>query len=92
MNVSCTRLVTGASDNQLRLWTLELGDESGTAEGKAVPNGEQKSGGAPDGAAAEGEEDVVAAYMGSVVRQGNGEFKVATWRFDVLQSFPVTGG
>lgn len=91
--------MTGASDNQLRLWALELGNESGTAEGKAVPNGQQKSGGAPDAgrerggaAAAEGEEDVVAAYMGSVVRQGNGELKVATWRLDVLQSFPVTGG
>lgn len=84
MNVSCTRLVTGASDNQLRLWALDIGDESGTAEGKEVPNGQQTSG----GAAAEGEEHLVAAYMGSVVRQGNGEFKLAIWHLGSLQSFP----
>lgn len=98
MNASCTRLVTGSSDNQLRLWALELDDESGAAEGKAVPNGQQKSGrssdadGERDGAAGEGGEDVVAVYMGSVVRQGNGECQEATWRLDVLQSFPVREG
>lgn len=72
VNASCTRLVTGASDNQLRVWELSTQEgKGGTAAAMAMAvdgeEGEEKSdsGGA--------EEDVVAVYMGSVARQGNGE-------------------
>lgn len=81
VNASCTRLVTGASDNQLRVWELSTQD---TQEGKGRGDGaaamavdgdeEEESGdGDADGDAEGAEEDVVAVYMGSVARQGNGE-------------------
>ncbi|CAM9221958.1 unnamed protein product [Choristocarpus tenellus] len=61
-------MVTGASDNQLRMWCLgeegdamEMDDDS---TGKGQGRGE-------DGEAAEKGEGIVAVYMGSVVRQGN---------------------
>lgn len=92
MNASCTRLVTGASDNQLRVWALD-GQQRGGRGGDAAATsmvvdgdeeGEEKSGGGVGGgsaAAAAGEEeedeDVVAVYMGSVLRQGNGEFAMS---------------
>ncbi|CAN0569767.1 unnamed protein product, partial [Ectocarpus sp. 12 AP-2014] len=68
VNASCTRLVTGASDNQLRVWALdsqEGGKNSVAAD--MVVDGEEEESGAGDGV----EEDVVAVYMGSVARQGN---------------------
>lgn len=87
VNASCTRLVTGASDNQLRVWSLgdqqkEGGGDDAAAEAMVVDGDdkeeEKKSGGGGGGsggaaAGVEEEEDVVAVYMGSVVRQGNGE-------------------
>lgn len=57
VNPSCTRMVTGGSDNQLRVWALDDDDVTGKI-----------------GAAGEGvTDDVIAVYMGSVARQGNGE-------------------
>lgn len=73
MNASCTRLVTGASDNQLRVWELSTQDtQDGRGNGAAamaVDGEEDEEGGGGGGA----EEDIVAVYMGSVARQGNGE-------------------
>lgn len=57
VNASCTRMVTGASDNQLRVWALEAKDDGEHGEGAA------------DGVDDDG---VIAVYMGSVARQGNG--------------------
>lgn len=66
MNPSCTRMVTGGSDNQLRVWAL---DDDGV--------------GGETGAAGEGvADDVIAVYMGSVTRQGNGrlgKLLLSTW-------------
>ena len=95
MNASCTRLVTGASDNQLRMWTLEPGDEAGEEEGAAAVGGRRSEGGASageggsdgDGASAL-EDDVIAVYMGSVVRQGNGERSSRRQRSTWSRSFP----
>lgn len=86
MNASCTRMVTGASDNQLRVWALGgqqgRGDDA-TAESMVVDGDEEEKeksggggGGSGEAAAAadeEEEEHVVAVYMGSVLRQGNGK-------------------
>jgi len=79
VNASCTRLVTGASDNQLRVWALDReqgrgGGGDGAAAGMAVDGEEaEEEEGGSGGRGGEGEDDVVAVYMGSVARQGNGE-------------------
>ncbi len=80
VNASCTRLVTAASDNQLRVWALDTQQgEGGGGGGDGAPAAmavdgeegrEEESGGSGGGG---GEDDVVAVYMGSVARQGNGE-------------------
>lgn len=70
MNASCTRLVTGASDNQLRVWELSTQEgKADSAAAMAVDGEEEEESGDGGGA----EEDIVAVYMGSVARQGNGE-------------------
>lgn len=71
VNAACTRLVTGASDNQLRVWALEIEDGGNPDEGTRGGSRAGKGGGEDNGDE-EGNEDVVAVYMGSVVRQGNG--------------------
>lgn len=90
MNTSCTRLVTGASDNQLRVWELNTHREEGTGESAAdmAVDGEEEEQEGGDGG--EPEEDIVAVYMGSVARQGNGEsccVSVVMHRFTILSVF-----
>eukprot|EP00903_Cladosiphon_okamuranus_P011942 g11216.t1 len=68
VNASCTRLVTGASDNQLRVWELSAQEgKAASAAAMAVDREEEEESGDGGG----GEEDIVAVYMGSVARQGN---------------------
>ncbi|CAB1116366.1 unnamed protein product [Ectocarpus sp. CCAP 1310/34] len=71
VNASCTRLVTGASDNQLRVWALDSqqGEKDSVAAAMVIDGEEEESGGGGGGDG--GEEGVVAVYMGSVARQGN---------------------
>ena len=72
VNASCTRLVTGASDNQLRVWELSTQAQEGKAGSAAAmaADGEEEEDSGEGGGA---EADIVAVYMGSVARQGNGE-------------------
>lgn len=70
VNASCTRLVTAASDNQVRVWALEPKEAEGDEEVERRRIGDAAPG---DREGEEGGDDVVAVYMGSVVRQGNGE-------------------
>lgn len=72
MNASCTRLVTGASDNQLRVWALDTEQEGGEGDSGGV-GAMEVDGESEGGERGQGEDAVVAVYMGSVVRQGNGE-------------------
>lgn len=86
-------MVTGASDNQLRVWALGMSDEDAEGRGVATTDGADDNGveGARD-------EDVVAVYMGSVARQGNGK-KVMLLSFvlficwcDCCPTFPLRDG
>ena len=69
VNASCTRLVTGASDNQLRVWALNS-EGGGDEEGEG---GRAAAAAAAEGDGVKDDSDVIAVYMGSVARQGNGE-------------------
>lgn len=66
VNPSCTRMVTGASDNQLRVWSLD-----GEGEGHGGETDPTAGGEASDRTS----DDIIAVYMGSVSRLGNGEFQ-----------------
>lgn len=74
VNASCTRMVTGASDNQLRVWSLEAGEETRAEDGGNGSNATDNTVVAQQQRGGEGDDDdVIAVYMGSVARQGNGK-------------------
>lgn len=72
-------MVTGAGDNQLRVWSLET-TQDGKYE-KDAGRGAQDGGEQQRQQQARGQDDVehvIAVYMGSVTRQGNGEHNTTT--------------
>lgn len=85
-------MVTGASDNQLRVWSLEATEDGRDEEGGSAGVPTAGEGGEQQQQQAGRQNDdghVVAVYMGSVTRQGNGKhmvlFRVST--YSANQSF-----
>lgn len=81
MNPSCTRMVTGASDNQLRVWSLDgEAGHGGQHGGSNVELDAEASTGTKQSV----EDSIIAVYMGSMTRQGNGVSRITGSSFSFL--------